>query len=193
MGEYIFWGLVIYTVIAVIWRLVMAGLMVAGMYQAEGLKGALMAGVANLVVGIWDALKFVIFIVILIYLYRACNPESESSASLGEGLESISSQMNQTLPRQVDEYSTMISTKVNGNKLTYIYRVDIENLLTQYGITSTEFAILQKQRTTSLRCETDNPAFAFIREHNIVIANEFYNLENGLICEVQADNFDCEN
>lgn len=71
----IFWLAVLYIAVVIIWRLILAVLMVVEGYHDSGLGGAIGAAAINLVINIWDIAKFAFLILILAFFLRTCSKD----------------------------------------------------------------------------------------------------------------------
>lgn len=72
LSNFIIWGSVIYFSIIVIWRLYISIVMIIAGWKTDGFGGAVLAGLMNFLINVWDLTKFIIYILIIAFVYKAC-------------------------------------------------------------------------------------------------------------------------
>tara|TARA_Y100001954_G_C15425350_1_gene414238 strand:+ start:137 stop:526 length:390 start_codon:yes stop_codon:yes gene_type:complete len=105
-------------------------------------------------------------------------------------LKEISKNINENCPMKIDSYTTLYTTSVMKNTLTYYYSID-EKVLSDNNINKSYWSTEQQLHLNKNYCT--NPDLSVFREHNISVRWKYNNLEGFPFGLFEFNNDDCNN
>ena len=123
-------------------------------------------------------------IIILIIIISSCdNPVNNI-------LKDTSKKINENCPMKIDDYTTLKTSSINNNTLTYYYFIN-KNVITDYNITKSYWSNEQESRLKTFYCLS--PEFSVFREYNISVRWKYTDLDGFPFDLFEFSNEICDN
>jgi len=103
-------------------------------------------------------------------------------------LAEVSNKMNQTLPMEVDSYTTMMNTYGGMGMVVYNIRLNTD-YFNDYGITKSEWLVSQKEQMINIFCS--DPSFKSFRDLKVNVSWKYIDLNGRFVAQIKLNYMDC--